>query len=378
MLTADQKQYLMAKLKAANNLGANVIVGWRPLAFGIQLYQIPIYSIATRAGLLSQRIAIDGHLIRDRDIETLDKAGCIVTEFKLPFQVTANQEFLDDVEELIQPYVVNWSACRGVALYDIVEFSKFSAFEQIAQIRVLSYFISLAAQRCRALGHDINISKSTTGDGYYVWNEVEGVEGDIALHLSTMLTLAYYYGSRQTNLARGFPKLRCCINFGSHFGFQGAMEDDARGNNYIVGDVTIGLARMMSAALPSQMLVGAHSRDISGTNISQTLGRATLDTASLLAICQLSLEKLVGFKLPGGKITKAHAYLTGSRISDKQFTIKKYSVTDKHGMKHQCYNAKLSLRTGNESHIEIGLRDRDLTAFKGAPMDDQELIIRIQ
>jgi hypothetical protein len=209
-----------------------------------------------------ERLSADDHRIGDADTEALKNSGCITTEISLPFEVPLDVCFSRFVEELIQPYVVHWSPCRGVALFDIVAFSKYTAFEQMAQIRVLSNFIDLAAQRCRTLGHDINVSKSTTGDGFYVWNKVEGVEGDIALYLSTMLTLAYYYGARQSNLTRGFPLLRCCIDFGSHFEYRGAKEKDANCGDYIVGDVTIGLARMMSAAQPSQLLVGVHSRDI--------------------------------------------------------------------------------------------------------------------
>ena len=377
MLSEDQKRKFTAELRAANNLGANVIVAWRLLPFGVQLYQIPIYSIANRVALLSERISADGHRIRDKEVEALDSAGCIVTEVKLPFQVPAQQEFFDYVEGLIAPYVVQWSPCRAVALYDIVEFSKHTALEQFALIRMLSYFINLAAHRCRGLGHRIHVSKSTTGDGFYVWNEVEGVEADNALYLSTMLTLAYYYGTRKSDLTTGFPPLRCCVNFGSHFGYHGAMEDDARGGDYIVGDVTIGLARMMSATLPSQLLVGAHSRDISGTNLGQQLGRAMIDTPSLMAMGQLSMENLVGFPLPGGKITGAQAYLTGSRNSDSQFTIKKYLVVDKHGMKHQCYNAMFNLEISSGEVIHIGLEDESIEAFQGTAMDDQELTIRI-
>ncbi len=378
MLSENQKKKFILDLKTASNLGTSIIVAWRPLAFGILLFQIPIYEIATRSALLLERLSADNHHISDEEIEALENSGCITTEITLPFEVPVDECFSQFVEDSIQPYVVQWSSCRGVVLFDIVAFSKYAAFEQMAQIRVLSNFIDLAAQRCRTLGHDIKVSKSTTGDGFYVWNEVEGVEGDIALYLSTMLTLAYYYGARQSNLTRGFPLLRCCINFGSHFEYRGAVEKDSNCGDYIVGDVTIGLARMMSAARPSQLLVGVHSRDISGTNFGEHLGRDTMDTTSLIDIGRLCMKNLIGISLPGGKIARADAYLTGSKISDREFTIKKYSVADKHGMTHHCYNANFNLEVSGSKTINVGLKNDDLDSFVGTPLEDQELKIRVR
>ena len=90
------------------------------------------------------------------------------------------------------------------------------------------------------------------------------------------------------------------------------------------------------------------------------------------------MDSLIGISLPGGKIASAEAYLTGSKISDSEFTIKKYSVADKHGMNHQCYNARFNLEISGGDAINVGLRNEALEAFAGTPLGDQELTIRVR
>jgi hypothetical protein len=73
MLSENQKKKFSLDLKAASNLGTNIIVAWRPLASGILLFQIPIYEIATRSALLLERLSADDHRIGDADTEALKK-----------------------------------------------------------------------------------------------------------------------------------------------------------------------------------------------------------------------------------------------------------------------------------------------------------------
>lgn len=378
MLSRDKKRELASQLRDTNKSGTNIIIGWRRLVYRIELFQLPIFAITDQSTLLTDHITTKGHYVDDNKVSVLKNSGCTVTEIEFDFPAWNHQEIFESMEDAIRPYVIHWYPCRAVALFDIVDFSKYPAFVQMAQIRMLSYFIKFSAQRCRALGHKIEIQKSTTGDGFYVWNERCDVEGDISLYQNAMLTLAYYYAARKSNLSNNLAELRCCVNFGSNFSYQGAMENDPKGGNYIVGDVTIGLARMMSAALPSQLLMGSHSRNISRSGLAVTLGRNMLDTTSLLALGQRSIEELNGFTLPGGKITSVKSYLTGARVSSNEFSIKKYSIVDKHGLDHECYNAKLNLLLSNGSAVHVGRLDRDLAEFQGTEIGDKGIVIRIQ
>ncbi len=103
-----------------------------------------------------------------------------------------------------------------------------------------------------------------------------------------------------------------------------------------------------------------------------------MDTTSLIDIGRLCMKNLIGISLPGGKIAQADAYLTGSKISDREFTIKNYSVADKHGMNHHCYNANFNLDVSGGKTIHIGLKNDELCSFVGTPLEDQELRIRVR
>ena len=72
------------------------------------------------------------------------------------------------------------------------------------------------------------------------------------------------------------------------------------------------------------------------------------------------------------------AYMTGSRISEQEFSINKYAIKDKHGGYHHCYNAKFNVVTSQDQKIYVGLPDKSLTGFKGEVLEDEQIRVRIQ
>ena len=136
----------------------------------------------------------------------------------------------------------------------IVSFSVYSPYEQITQISILSYYIKLVAQRCRSLNMPISICMTTTGDGFYVWNRHEGLSADIALFCVVALTLGNIYASRKLvdRDITSVPRLRCGIHFGSHYEYYEGGGGRTGSSGYIVGDVTIILARLLSKARTGQ------------------------------------------------------------------------------------------------------------------------------
>ncbi|MEQ8193153.1 MAG: hypothetical protein RIB59_01560 [Rhodospirillales bacterium] len=381
-LPSHQQHDLDANLRRVWGLGANLIVGWRFQSNGIDVLYLPSYDLPKVSGIEAELLQFDREIRAQGQLETLKKSGCKLSRIALAYQLNREQSVLDFINHLVRKYSVTYHPCRAVALFDMVSFSIHSPFQQITQINVLSHYIKLAAQRCRHLGMPIDVCMTTTGDGFYVWNERSGVMADIALYNATLLALTYNYVSRDLATTESVPRLRCVIHFGSHYEYFQNNSSDGPGSAFIVGDVTVNAARLISQARTNQLLIGAYTRDLDADNedrkLSDLLGTSSLDAFAFMAMAQEETAKLAGLPVPGGKIERINAYLTGPRVSDDAFAIRKYYITDKHGLEHGCYNAKLNVTTSQGDKVFFGLLDKDLKDFKARADEDEDILIRMR
>ena len=129
----------------------------------------------------------------------------------------------------------------------------------------------------------------------------------------------------------------------------------------MVGDVTIELARMIDAALPGQILVGDFMADI---EIENDKGEITVqpnvDAVTFLQRAQGNLSRLSGMVLSGDRVTAIKCYLTGENIGDGQFTIRRLTIKDKHGLSRVAFNAKVNIYRETAQPILLGIEDRKL------------------
>jgi hypothetical protein len=132
-------------------------------------------------------------------------------------------------------------------------------------------------------------------------------------------------------------------------------------HDFIVGDVTIELARMIEAALPGQILVGEFLADLQGNEVkdhSQT--QAHIDAVTFLERAQGNLAKLSGMEFSGERVTAIKCYLTGENIGGGQFNIRRLLIKDKHGLSRIAYNAKVNIYRVTAQPILLGIEDRKL------------------
>ncbi len=359
--------------------GANFIIGWRARPDGIRLLYLPSYALPQIAKRLPDLLEPRRHVSSDSRHDDLVAAGCKVRDAALPFAIPEGRYAVRKIDELMRYYTVTECKCRAVSLFDIVSFSMHSTFEQITQLSVLAHYINAAAARCRKLGMPLELSMSTTGDGFYVWNRQEGLAADLSLYCATLLAMAYNYAARERAKSESVPQLRCCMHFGNHFEYYQAYGGARDVRGFIVGDVTISLARLIGVALPRQTLIGSYTRDPDevGEEASGALGASNLDTPSFVALAQAGLDRLGGSPLPGGKFAEGKAYLTGSKVSANEFAIKRYCVVDKHGMEHRCFNAKFNVTDDGGNLIHVGLRDADLKAFNASYAEADDIRVRV-
>ena len=375
---ADRRALDLALLKVWRR-GANVIIGWRLAAFGIRVLYLSSYDLPQWEQRRPDLLRYDRFIKTDQEFVKLFEEGCKEASLEMANSFSDTEGVHAAINDIIRYYSVTQFECRAVALYDIVSFSVYSPFEQITQISALSYYINLAGQRCKSLGMPLDLCMSTTGDGFYIWNRNVGLLADIALYAVSLLALAYNAAARDLAATESVPRLRCAIHFGANYEHYQPTGERVDRNGYIVGDVTINLARLISEARTSQLLVGSyvrHLRDLDAEWQDQ-LGVATIDTPVFMSLAQIELAELVGLPIPGGKIDNVKAYFTGPRVSASEFSIRKYFIMDKHGLEHGCFNTKFNIEKDNDVHVFFGLLDKDLENFKARWSEDDDIEVRI-
>jgi hypothetical protein len=356
-----------------------VIIGWRAAARGIDLLYLPSRELP-RAGkdypeLLERR----RHVGSAETYEALLRAGCQSVRISLSFHPQENDPTIDAMDAIPRHYTVTHCRVRAVALFDMVSFSLYSAFERITQINVLAHHINLAASRVEHAGLPMDLSMSSTGDGFYIWNRNVGLPADLALYYVTCLAMAYNPLAMEDSAHDTIPLLRGCFDFGDHYEYHQASGSKPDPHGFIVGDVTIRLARLISVALPQQFLVG---------NSIRALGDDDGDARRLAAVSRIDAPSFLGFAKQNARILAAspigdqaiariNTYLTGDNLADNEFTINKYEVTDKHGLLHRCFNAKFNVTDTEGRSIGVGLLTRQLEQFEVRQVEDEDIRLKV-
>jgi len=363
------------KLHSLWSLGKNFILGWAPSSDGVTLlivhhYAIANYVIATASAPPENTSATsDPHafvmrmLTGSRHFTTrqLNNAARLLETELVPVTLRQPLTLTEDesqiVDRLVRRYSVSYVASRAVALFDIVGFSLLSPFEQMTQINSLSYSLNSAHSNMLHKRMNIDFARSSTGDGFYIWNRDLGIEANTHLYHFMHLVLADNAIARRKALGRTVPLLRACFHIGSCYEFYQAEGLNPTMGSDIVGDVTIELARMIERALPGQILVGeflvkpAPHDDYDPEFVH-------VDSIGFVEKAQLNLTRFNGLELSGDAIESIKCYLTGRAQSDGTFTIRKLSIHDKHGLTRNVFNAKINIYRCTGEPILLGIEDR--------------------
>ena len=344
--------------------GANVVIGWHLAAHGIKVLHLPSYALSTMTGFSTASLKPSKYVKTEAEFHRLSNTGAKVSNIKLSFDIPNDAKTIAAVERLMRKFSITHQPWRCVSLLDIVGFSNYDPIDRITLITMLSHHITVAAEKCRQLELPIDVDMATTGDGFYVWNDRTGLGADVALYVMTMLTLTYNHAALAVTRAAAVPNLRCCIGFGEHFEYYQHRPNARDPQSFIMGDVTINLARMMSAASDDQILIGSHRRP--------TKEGRVIDTPGFVRLAQSGLDRLVGMHVPGGEIAGIKSYLTGERPMEDDFTIKRYRVGEKQGACPGFFNAKLEVTDRSGDTVHIGCLDRDREGFTATTTEQSE------
>jgi len=387
---SDQEQLCLKDLDQVLHgewaLGRNLILVWTPTDDNaIDVLVVPHYAISDFAqkekaeadlesglalGLKSQsfiediissgkQVTIDGlnHLSQKMEIQP--------TRLDLTFKPGVDLNY-DLVEEAICKYSISYVEDRAVALFDIVGFSLFSPLEQVTQLNSLSFSFNSAYSRMLAKNLDISFARSTTGDGFYIWNRDRSVQANINLYHFMHLVLADNAIALAKSSRNATPKVRVSFHVGGHYEFYQSEGLSPTVYSYIVGDVTIELARMIDRALPGQVVVGDFKVPMPDllTGLNERI-----DTIEFIERTQKSLSKLEGITFSGDEISDIRCYLTGEKTGtgddeDDDFAIRRYRIVDKHGLARHVYNAKINIYRSQADPIFLGRQTTELKGFK--------------
>lgn len=375
----DEARILLteALTRALNPLwdfGRNSLVGWRPRGDRIEVLMMP-YSSIVRHFAESRRLLQGRRLMGDGTFQFARQlTGAEVQNVSLPFVVSDSIPGAAppiEVERILRRYGIMETMHRAVALFDIVGFSKLPPMLQVAQLNSLECSINNAHRILHECGIPLDLARSTTGDGFYVWNREKGEAADLSTYLLTLVALADNAAGRAEDGAGEVPVVRTCFSIGAHYSYHQVEGLDPRGHEYIVGEVTISLARISEKCLPGQVLIGEFQRP-SDRN-AHPVGPVEFVSEAAKVLGRLRQVQLRGFS-----VADLRCYMTGRELPDGRFTFSRYLVKDKHGGDHAAFNQKFNvvLRApdGALQRVYVG---RQRTELNGFDAEQQEMTLNI-
>ncbi len=386
----DHVKFLENALHKQWGLGRNLILVWAPLDQAIEVLVIPHYALSeyvNRSGqgdidhvdflddpyTKSRRSenVIEGVISGPKQVEHNEMdhlcglLGYDSTRIDLPFSPGADVPN-SVIETLVKRYSISYVEDRAVALFDIVGFSLLSPLEQVTQLNSLAYSVNSAYSKMLSNKIDISFARTTTGDGFYIWNRDRSVQANVNLYHFMHLVLADNAIATSKSSGNLTPLLRTAFHVGGHYEFYQSEGLSPTLYSYIVGDVTIELARMLERALPGQVLVGDFWVSMPDWEHGHVV---KIDSLQFINRAQETLSSLRGLVLSGDSIDGINCYLTGDKTNFDEFGVHRYSIADKHHRLRNVYNAKINIYRGEAAPVYLGLQTSDLKDFEVENVD---------
>ncbi len=260
------------------------------------------------------------------------------------------------VDSIVTRYGVSLVRDRAVMLLDVVGFSLRAPLDQLAMLNSLNYSVNSACRQLQSRDIRIDFARTTTGDGFYIWNRALGSEATIALYELMMLILADNAVAQRKAKRFPVPKLRAAFHVGEHYEFYQVEALNPTAFGYIVGQVTVDLSRLVAKTQPGQILLGDFTFAMDEHETGQTIN---CDTQGFVTQAATRLEGLKGLAVADDQIDAIRCYLTGPGETEGLFLVSRYEISDKHDTLRYAYNAKINIRLRESRPIFLGIQDKD-------------------
>jgi hypothetical protein len=360
------------------NLGDNVLLCWTHVGGELLVLSVRHYAIADAAHAADMvgrmgdpqrfinEVLAGPKYLQPADFERV-RVAFDGTPEKLPVRLRLESESVAAVvSEIVRCYGVSLVRGRAVVLLDAVGFSLQSPLDQMAMLSSLAHSVNSAYGQLLSKNIKIDFARTTTGDGFYIWNRAISAEANSELYRLMMMILADNAVAQRKARSSCVPKLRAAFHVGEHYEFQQVEGLNPTSFSYIVGQVTVDLARMLERALPGQILLG----DFAFRHGSNALERSLrFDTLDFVENTAATLDQLNGLEISHGRVEKIRCYLTGRSLGNGRYLVSRYHVRDKHGATRAVYNAKINIHRDKAEPIYLGIRSDDLDAFETAKVE---------
>jgi len=268
------------------------------------------------------------------------------------------------ISDMVRCYGVSLVRNRAVVLLDAVAFSLRSPLDQMATLNSLAYSVNSAYAQLLSRRIQIDFARTTTGDGFYIWNRATTPEANTELYKLLIMLLADNAVAQRKARSAWVPKLRAAFHVGEHYEFHQVEGLNPTNFSYIVGQVTVDLARMVEHALSGQILLGEFVTTLGGENEGKSA-----DTLDFVGDAAASLEQLHGLDISGGRVETIRCYLTGRAMNTGRYLVNRYMLRDKHGASRIVYNAKVNIHRAAAEPIFLGIQNEELWNFDGVQLE---------
>jgi hypothetical protein len=362
--TREQLARLDDELFAIWNLGDNVLLGWTHSAgellfLSVRHYAIPesVHAGAGNSGMgdaprFINEVLSGPKYLKPEEFKRVSRAfNCEPATVRVNFRIE-NERLAALISDMVRCYGVSLVRNRAVVLFDAVEFTLQSPLDQMAMLNSLAYSVNSAYGQLLSMDIKVDFARTTTGDGFYIWNRGTTVEANTALYKLMMLVLADNAVAQRKAHSSWVPKLRAAFHVGEHYEFHQVEGLNPTNVSYIVGQVTIDLSRMVDHALPGQILLGDF-----------------VTTPDFVQNTAATLDQLNGLDISGGRIGNIRCYLTGRSLGGGHYSVNRYHLRDKHGTSRTVYNAKINIHRDKAEPIFLGIRTDGLRAFNASKVE---------
>ena len=357
--TAEQLRRLDSNLAPLWDLGRNMVAAWTADGKALRLLIVDFYRLLriaeTHPAIL--RGSLYRMAVEFAELQTLLAVEPL--EIHCEFRVGSRSDEVQwkNVERVIRRYAIRESTSRAVILLDIVGFSKLTSIQRIAQLNSLEYSINITQRLLHQNGLKVDLARSTTGDGFYIWNREKGPMGNIALFIVLVFILADNALCNTKDTQSFVPLLRAAFSIGSHLSYHQIEGLLPRGYDYIVGDVTISLARLIEKAPPKQILIGefkAEWADEAGVIGTVEFIRRTQRLIGKFTGMNLGNAPISGFKLSLDTAAGAVGNAAGGGKASS-LAPRKIMITDKHGIGHEAYAVRAEIERAGAFPLYLGV-----------------------
>ncbi|MBM3555858.1 MAG: hypothetical protein FJX47_09920, partial [Alphaproteobacteria bacterium] len=195
--------------------GSNALVGWQATSWGIEVVTVPkvrffaAQNPPRRAFLGDRRMGT--HTFND--VATAFGVQPVGLRLDRPVGDEDNAIPYSAVERVFSRYAITKTDQRAVFLIDVVGFSKLTPEQQGSQLATIEFALNLAAETAIDHGMAVDMARSTTGDGFYVWNREKGFRADLATGVVMALFLTYLGAlKRQIVIPLAVPSIRAAYS----------------------------------------------------------------------------------------------------------------------------------------------------------------------